>query len=197
MSKPQFGEFLKKEREALEWSLRQLAEAASLNPGYVSRLENSAVVPEEKNLLKLADALAKGVDSSPETREKYRLKLANAAGRRPTDPKEIVRIKETFAARLRLEGFPEKGIESALKSVSLMTMSRVADGLEELIVGHAGDLQLAESARRRGEEVVVVPMAEHEFRAGDRAEIRVKGVLKPEQQDQLRIIARLIKNIVG
>ena len=196
MSKPQFGEFLKKEREALEWSLRQLAEAASLNPGYVSRLENSAVVPEEKNLLKLADALAKGVDSSPETREKYRAKLATAAGRQSIDLEKGARIKEAFAARLRLEGVSEAGIESALQNVSLSTMSRVADGLEELTVGLAGDVRLAESARRRGEEVVVIPMPEHDFRAGDRAEIRVRGILKPEQQDQLRIIARLIQSIV-
>ena len=197
MDRESFGMLLREEREALDWSLRRLAEEANLNPGYVSRLEYGRVVPEEKNLLQLADALAKGVDGSQETRERYRIKLANAAGRQPTDPKEVARIKEAFAAKLRLEGLPDSAIESALHSVSLMTMSRVVDGLEELMLGHAGDIQLVESARLRGEEVVVIPTAEHEFRAGDRAEIRVKGVLKPEQQDQLRIVARLIQSIVG
>ena len=196
MDKQSFGELLREERDALKWSLRKLANAANLNPGYVSRLEKGRVIPEEKNLLQLADALAKGVDSSQETREKYRAKLANAAGRRPTDPEEVARIKEAFAARLRLKGFPDSGIESAIQSVSLMTMSRVADGFEGLTFGHAGDVQLAESARRRGEEVVVIPMAEHDFRAGDRAEIRVKGVLAPEQQEQLRLLARVVQSIV-
>jgi transcriptional regulator with XRE-family HTH domain len=191
-----FGGLLRAERKRAGLTLRQLAEAANLNPGYVSRLENGAVVPEAENLLKLADALAGKGDPDPANRGQYRIKLAAAAGRQPQELEKIAAIKEAFAARLKLEGLPENAIEPALKNISLKAMARVVDGEEALVLGLPGNSELAEKARSRGEEVVVIPMAEHDFRAGDRAEIRVKGVLKPEQQGQLRIIAQLIQSIV-
>jgi transcriptional regulator with XRE-family HTH domain len=197
MEGTRFGKVLAKERRRLGLSLRKLAEAASLNPGYVSRLENGAVTPEGENLLKLADALAKTADPDPAKRGPYRIKLAIAAGREPQQLEEIAAIKEAFTARLKREGLPERAIEPALKSVSLAAMARVVNGEESLMFNLSGNSELAEQARSRGEEVVIIPRAEHEFSAGDRAEIRVKDILKPEQQEQLRIIARLIKNIVG
>lgn len=191
-----FGDLVDKERTRLGLSLRQLAQLAGLNPGYVYRLESNVVTPKEENLLKLADALATADDKTPQTRERYRRELAEAAGKLQSDPDGVSAIKSDFAARLRAEGLPKKAIDVALREVSLPTMARVLKGEEPLLIDREGNPALLAAAQERGEEVVVIPKAEHEFRAGDRAVINVSGALSPEQQEQLRLLARVVQSIV-
>ena len=190
------GDLVNQERTRLGLSLRQLAQLAGLNPGYVYRLQSNAVIPKEENLLKLADALAAADDNTPKTREKYRRKLAEVAEKIPTNPDEVAAIKTDFASRLKAEGLHKKAIDVAVKEVSLPTMVRVLKGEEPLLIDHEGNPALLAAAQERGEEVVTIPKAEHEFRAGDRAAIHVSGALSPEQQEQLRLLARVVQSIV-
>jgi transcriptional regulator with XRE-family HTH domain len=191
-----FGDLVKAERSRKGLSLRQLAQLAGLNPGYVYRLESNAVTPKEGNLLKLADALATAGDKTPQTRERYRRELAEAAKKLASDPEEVSAIRTDFAARLKAEGLSESAIDVALEAVSLPTMVRVLKGEEPLSIDREGNPALLAAAQERGEEVVIIPKAEHEFRAGDRAAIHVSGALSPEQQEQLRLLARVIQSIV-
>lgn len=191
-----FGDLVKVERTRKGLSLRQLAQLAGLNPGYVYRLESNAVTPKEENLLKLADALATAGDKTPQTRERYRRELAEAAGKLQTDPDGVSAIKSDFAARLKAEGLAKAAIDVALEAVSLPTMVRVLRGEEPLSIDRTGNPALLVAAQGRGEDVVVIPKAEHEFRAGDRAVINVSGALSPEQQEQLRLLARVVQSIV-
>jgi transcriptional regulator with XRE-family HTH domain len=192
-----FAACLKNERQRCGLSLRQLAEKAGLNPGYLSRLESAEVTPLEKNVLKIADALAMSVDDRLETRERFRKKLAEVAGRGPNSQHKVEKIRHQFSERLAKEGLQEKQIASALKSVSVLTMARVVRGEEPLEIRPFDRIIDFDVRRNRDQETVVIPDFEHNFKAGDRASITVKGALRPEQQTQIRLIAKLIRNIVG
>lgn len=52
-----FGEGLRKRREAMEWTLEQLAEAAGLNPLQVGHIERGASDVKLSTIVKLAHAL--------------------------------------------------------------------------------------------------------------------------------------------
>jgi transcriptional regulator with XRE-family HTH domain len=196
-----FGQLLKLERERAGLSLRQLASAADLNPGYISRLESDEIIPREDNLLKIADALAKIVDDRDVTREEYRTRLAEGAGRVPVDERAVARIKADFAALLRERGLQPNQIKEAFDVVSVTTMLRILRGDEPLRIFDPDSPDEVDTTLREGEQLVLLsrkrPIAPHKFPAGGRATITVSGSLNAQQQKQLRIIADLVQTIVA
>lgn len=197
MPKETFGSLLTRERESLGFSIRKLAGLAGLNPGYLSRLEAGKITPQEENLIKLADVFGVAAGQGQAARETYRRRFADAAGRVPKKAEQISKIKDEFEAILKLEGLAKAEIQSALEAVSLPTMIRVIRGEEPLTIMRHGDPRASAAAiRDREDEIVVIAQHESEFKAGSRASIRIMGALGPEQQAQIRIIAKLIESIV-
>jgi transcriptional regulator with XRE-family HTH domain len=55
------GHAIRATREPLEWSIRELARRADVNPGYLSRFERGQVDPTPRWLFAVETALAEGL----------------------------------------------------------------------------------------------------------------------------------------
>lgn len=245
MSKPKgFGETLRELREARDISLRALADAAGMDPAYLSRIENGKTgVPKKATVERLARALCEQQDLFGEECKQLERQLLGAADHLQSREDLIDDLADRFGARLREQGFPENLIDDALARVPLATMRKVLLGEEKLEIGHAADYTPEQIRARReaGEEVVdfdrpaLASVAEdrpayslredsamnyldrhaQEFtthrrerrararrdegkrlRAGPAAEIRLLRNPNPDQERQLRLIAKLIESIL-
>lgn len=196
MAHEQFAAALRAERETVGLSLRGLADAAGLNPGYLSRLEAGQITPQEENLVKLADALAMAVDNRAATRETFRARLSEAAGRLPRRGAATDQVRQEFASRLRMEGLGDLQVQVALENVSVPTMVRVLKGEEPLEILPVNRLHDPDAVLNLDQEVVVIPDSTHDIRAGTRASIHVTGPMSIRQKEQVRLIAKLLASVL-
>jgi predicted transcriptional regulator len=190
------GEALKREREIAGLTLRALGEAAGLNHSYLSRLEKGDIQPRKKNVIKIADALAKRSIEGLKAKETYRERLLVAAGLSEISPDVDTEIKERFAALLRKKGFTAYQIEQALNKVTTISMQRVLAKKERLQSLPIKEITEDVLERHRGEQIVVLSESGHRFKAGKRGEIRVDGDVSSTQHSQLETIAKLIGQVL-
>jgi len=138
MTTQTFGEYLRAIRENKEITLRALAEAAEMDPAYLSRLENGkSGLPKQETVEKLALALCAKQQLGRDDCDRLKRQLLVKSGHLQDQEGLIDDLAERFADRLRDAGFPEDNIDEALAKVSLSTMRSVLLGEEKLEIGNA------------------------------------------------------------
>ncbi len=138
MTTQTFGEYLRAIREGKEITLRALAEAAEMDPAYLSRLENGkSGLPKQETVKKLALALCEKQQLGKDDCDRLKRQLLVKSGHLQDQEGLLDDLAERFAERLRDAGFAEGNIDEALARVSLSTMRSVLLGEEKLEIGNA------------------------------------------------------------
>ena len=98
------GEFLRRQRELHELSMRQVADMAGISNPYLSQIERGLREPSER----VMDALARSLELSAET-------LYEQAGRRPDD-EEPTEVEQAIEQDLRLTAKQRKALLEVYRS---------------------------------------------------------------------------------
>ena len=98
------GEFLRRQRELHELSMRQVADMAGISNPYLSQIERGLREPSER----VMDALARSLELSAES-------LYEQAGRRPDD-EEPTEVEQAIEQDLRLTAKQRKALLEVYRS---------------------------------------------------------------------------------
>ena len=98
------GEFIRRQRELHELSMRQVADMAGISNPYLSQIERGLREPSER----VMDALARSLELSAET-------LYEQAGRR-TDDEEPTEVEQAIERDLRLTAKQRKALLEVYRS---------------------------------------------------------------------------------
>ncbi len=151
-----FGSFLRKHREDLQISLRQLAKDTGLDPAYLSRVERElSPAPRSEIVNQIADALCRNQGLSTVDCERLRRQLLEVAGQLVTEDDLIDDLSSRFADKLREMKMPEAYVLESTQKVTLDQMRKVLIGEEPLEIRWFHDVSAKEIKSRRssGEEI--------------------------------------------
>lgn len=193
-----FSKALRAERKRAGLSLRQLAEAAGCNPGYLSRLESGQITPKPPNLVAIADGLARahGGDTAPALMAVL-TRLGTAADSLSESRAAVANLKSAFANRLGEAGLDPDHIDDALRSVPVARMRGVLSGTEPLEIRRATAAEMDATLSSARPDVVVLGPRDEIIAAGPSAKITVTTKLTASQRKQINLVAQLLETIIA
>jgi transcriptional regulator with XRE-family HTH domain len=100
------GEFIRRQRELHELTMRQVAEAAGISNPYLSQIERGLREPSER----VVDAIARSLELSAETLYEH------AGWVRPGDDEEVTEVEQAIERDPRLDSHQRRALLDVYRS---------------------------------------------------------------------------------